>query len=288
MQVSLLSLNGILLFTLLAILSPTRARFMFTPQSRAQLKRAVDSCRFKCSQLSTSENIKNPVAKDLVMDFGQIMKTVLWSSTKVFGLGVYLHALVASSGMFNALYWAKGDEISRPDREAPPPIQSVVSTQTKETSAVLGAVLTMYSTGCVDKDSFSPNVTFEDPTGQCKGIGEVKNTFNALKAVSPETLDWELGNVTDDKVEVHLWQRYKILNGSKDFDLFEKVVVQHDKGKITSMEDLWRGKPLRHYPPFTWCRRLNGVMTEYLNSHFNRNNSRNGLSWVPRVYFPKT
>ena len=97
-----------------------------------------------------------------------------------------------------------------------------------------------------------------------RGFAEVKKLFGALKAASPQTLDWQLGEVTDGKVEIRLWQHYTI--GSRDVKLFEKVIVEHDNGKITSMEDRWRGKPLRQYPPFTWCRGLNGLIGDSLLS----------------------
>merc|ERR1712032_702314 len=156
---------------------------------------------------------------------------------KAFGLGLVTHGVVVSGALINALYWAEGDELSRPDRASS--LMTSKAGQTTETSAVLGAVLTMYSKGCVHKDSFSPDVTFEDPAGKCKGFGEVKEAFRALKVISPQTLDWELGDVTDNKVEIRLWQR------------FETVVVRHSKGKITSMEDRWKGKPLLQFEPFT-------------------------------------
>merc|ERR1712137_426900 len=94
------------------------------------------------------------------------------------------------------------------------------------------------------------------------GFAEVEEVFRALKAIYPRTLDWELGGATDKKVEIRLWQRYRI--GSRDVDLFSKVVVQHNKGTITSMQDQWRGKPLLQFPPFTWCRSLNGQISDFL------------------------
>ena len=98
----------------------------------------------------------------------------------------------------------------------------------------------------------------------------MKKVFRGLQAISPQTLDWELGEVTDDKVEIRLWQRYAIASRpwSKHFDRFEHMVVRHNKGEITSMEDRWNGKPLLQYPPYTWCRRLNGVITDYLTSRW--------------------
>ena len=158
-------------------------------------------------------------------------------------------------------FWAEGDEVSRPDR-ASSLVASKEAGQTAETSAVVGAVLTMYSQGSVHKDSFSPDVTFEDPCTKCKGFGEVKKVFRGLQAISPQTLDWELGDITDNKVEIRLWQRYGILR----WDRYEFMVVRHNKGKITSMEDRWNGKPLLQYPPFTWCRRLNGVISDFFTS----------------------
>ena len=208
-------------------------------------------------------NINNPVTRQLVQDFGQMMLPVLKGAGKVFGLGLVAHGAVVSGALINALYWAEGDQVSRPDRAAS---SLMASKQTKETSAVLGAVLTMYSQGCVHKGSFSPDVVFEDPAAKCKGFDEVKEAFRALKAISPQTLNWELGDVTDKKVEIRLWQRYGI--ASKDVDLFETVVVRHNKGTITSMEDRWKGKPLLHFPPFTWCRRLNGVISDFFTSRW--------------------
>jgi len=261
MQVKLPSPIRILFLILLSSLSPSRAGFPFSPQFRAQLKRAVDSCRFSCSPMAPS-NIKNPVTRQLVQDFGQMMRPILKGAGKAFGLGLVTHGVVVSGALINALYWAEGDELSRPDRASS--LMTSKAGQSTETSAVLGAVLTMYSQGCVHKDSFSPDVTFEDPAGKCKGFGEVKEAFRALKAISPQTLDWELGDVTDKKVEIRLWQRYGI--ASRDVDLFEIVVVRHNKGTITSIEDRWKGKPLLQYPPFTWCRRLNGVVGDFLTS----------------------
>ena len=96
-----------------------------------------------------------------------MMRTVLKKTFKLFGLGVYAHTLVVTSGLLHAFYWAEGDEISRPDRSMS---SEMVAKQTEGTSVVVGAVLTMYSEGCVDKDSFSPDVTFEDPVAKCKGV----------------------------------------------------------------------------------------------------------------------
>ena len=127
----------------------------------------------------------------------------------------------------------------------------------------------------MDKDSFSRDVTFEDPAVKCKGFGEVKEAFRALKVISPQTLDWELGDVTDNKVEIRLWQRYGIL--SRNLDLFETVVVRHSKGKITSMEDRWKGKPLLQFEPFTWCRRINGVISAFLTSRLIPNDDQWGV-----------
>ena len=100
----------------------------------------------------------------------------------------------------------------------------------------------------------------------------MKKQFDALKMMSPQTLHWELGDVMDGRVEIRLWQRYSL--GPKEVDMFENIVVQHENGKITSMEDRWKGVPFRQYPPFTWCRRLNGLMSEYLSSRLERSDDK--------------
>lgn len=256
MQVNLPSPIRILFFILLRSFLPSCSGFPFAPQSRAQLKRAVNSCRFYCA---SADNVKNPATRKMVQDFGQMVGPILKRVGKEFRIFGACYGALVSGALINALYWAEGDELSRPDREAS---SLMASEQTKETSAVLGAVLTLYSKGRMHKDSFSRDVTFEDPAAKCKGFGEVKEAFRALKALSPQTLDWELGAVTDEKVEIRLWQRYGIL--SKNFNLFETVVVRHNKGKITSMEDRWKGKPLLQFEPFTWCRRINGVISAWL------------------------
>jgi hypothetical protein len=87
-----------------------------------------------------------------------------------------------------------------------------------------------------------------------------------LKLLEPETLDWEISRVCSDtnQVELNLWQRYTIFEGSP-IDLYSRIVVQHDaQGRIVSMEDRWKGKPLLPDTPFGWTRRLNGVLSFYI------------------------
>ena len=110
-----------------------------------------------------------------------MMRPVLKRVGKEFGIFSSAYGVLVSGALINALYWAEGTEVSRPDRAAS---SLMASEQTKETSAVLGAVLTLYKQGCMDKDSFSRDVTFEDPAVKCKGFGEVKEALTLTHALT--------------------------------------------------------------------------------------------------------
>jgi hypothetical protein len=121
----------------------------------------------------------------------------------------------------------------------------------------------MYGQCCTDESSFADSVIFEDPAAKCLGVAEVQEAFRALAKLQPKTLDWELGCVDEDRktVEVNVWQRYQIGFG-KGTDLYSKILVSYDEeGQITKMVDLWRGLPLLSSAPFTWSRRLNGLLS---------------------------
>ena len=57
----------------------------------------------------------------------------------------------------------------------------------------------------------------------------------------------------------------KLYAAIRSMAAFSKVVAEHDaEGRIVQLEDRWKGLPLLDSPPFTWARRLNGVMSFWL------------------------
>ena len=125
----------------------------------------------------------------------------------------------------------------------------------------------MFGNGGVDQSIFDNSVVFEDPTSCKKGVKELKEAFRVLEKLQPETLDWNLksvslnnGEAAGGVVEIRLLQHYQL--GPKSISLRSNVVVQHDgQGRIVSMQDLWNGVPLLPMAPFTWSRRVNGLLS---------------------------
>ena len=185
---------------------------------------------------------------------------MLKSAATVVGCGVAVHGTIVCGALLRSLRFAEEHDLEQPNHSSS---IMVKEGQTSASSAVLGAILTMYSQCCVNEASFARHVTFDDPAARTEGFDELKEAFRALRKLQPQTLNWELGSVHQGRVEVHLWQRYTI--GPKEIDLFSKVVAEHDaEGRIVQLEDRWKGLPLLDSPPFTWARRLNGVMSFWL------------------------
>ena len=179
--------------------------------------------------------------------------------------GAALHATVVGSALLRSL-WRHEHELPRPPTSESSGMAA--DRQSNTSSAILGTVLTMYSRGCVSKDSFADNCVFDDPAARTQGFDELREAFRALRVLDPETLDWRLGAVGAGSVEVLLWQRYTI--GTRQIELHSKIVAQHDaSGRIVALQDRWRGCPLLFMPPFTWARRINGVISYCLTPFLN-------------------
>jgi hypothetical protein len=185
----------------------------------------------------------------------------------VIGCGVVIHGAVVCGALAHSLYM-----IDDRDLALPRPNQSALAKgQTSASSKVVGTVLTMYSQGCVNEASCHHTVTFEDPAARTEGFAELKEAFRMLKRLEPETVDWEIRKVSSDvgQVELNLWQRYSLLEAQEPIDLYSHIVVQHDdQGRIISMQDRWKGKPLLPSTPFGWTRRLNGIVSFQLTPFF--------------------
>ena len=95
---------------------------------------------------------------------------------------------------------------------------------------------------------------------RCNGFKELQEAFRVLVKLNPKTLDWKLAKVSkgERKVEIEIWQRYTI---GKEIVLHSRIFVEHDdNGRIISIEERWREVPLLSGAPFSWVRRLNGLM----------------------------
>ena len=193
------------------------------------------------------------------------VRTMIKSTAAVALGGAALHATVVGGALLRSL-WQHEHELPQPP--AGESTGMAADRQSNVSSAILGTVLTMYSRGCVTKDSFAEHCVFDDPAARTQGFEELREAFRALRALEPETLDWRLGAVGAGSVEVLLWQRYTI--GARKIELHSKIVAQHDSsGRIVAMQDRWRGCPLLFVPPFTWARRINGVISYHLTPFLN-------------------
>ena len=190
---------------------------------------------------------------------------MLKSTAAVAISGAVVHGIVVGSALLRSL-WLQEHELPRPPEEESTGMGA--DRQSSTSSAILDTVLMMYSRGCVTKDSFTPDCVFDDPAARTRGFDELREAFRALRALEPETLEWKLGAVGDRRVEVLLWQRYTI--GARKIELHSKVVAEHDSsGRIVAMQDRWRGCPLLFVPPFTWARRVNGIISFRLTPFLN-------------------
>lgn len=191
----------------------------------------------------------------------------------VVGSGIVMHGAVVGGALLRSIFAPTATyELQQPRRQE----SSVVKLgQASASSTALGSVLKMYSQGTVTKDSFSPEVSFEDPPAKTEGFAELEEAFRSLKLLSPETLDWEVGSVGEGQMDVNLWQLYTL--GSNKFELFSKLGVNYDDaGRVVRIRESWRGVPLLDTAPFTWSRRINGILGSVVTPLFQTDDSKPG------------
>ena len=183
-----------------------------------------------------------------------LLKSALYGIT----FGVCIHSGIVCSSLYRSLSYNNYPKIKNELEK-----ESSIQTSSNHSSKILSTILTMYSKGCVNTNSFTSNIIFNDPAAEAKNIDELKEAFRALKLLNPQTLDWELHSTDHKKTQIYLWQRYTIINNN--FDLFSNVTIYtNNEGKIYKLEDKWKDLELLHFVPFTWCRRINGILSFYI------------------------
>ena len=133
----------------------------------------------------------------------------------------------------------------------------------------------MYSKGCVHESCFAADVRFTDPAAETRGFLELAEAFRALKWLHPVQEDFaivqeadaaETDAVDSGRVCIDLWQRYTLPFKQPPLRLYSRVVARYDasSGRITSVEECWRGVPLLSFAPCAIARRLNGIVSFYV------------------------
>ena len=112
-------------------------------------------------------------------------------------------------------------------------------------------------------EGWAEGVLFEDPVMRSVGTAELAESFRALGALRPRTLDWELMVETPNQIELDVWQEYEV-RGEKVV-LYSRVLVESDdRGRVTHLVDRWNGVQLQTAAPFALSRRLNGLLAALL------------------------
>lgn len=129
-------------------------------------------------------------------------------------------------------------------------------------------VVDMYSgKGITQPGRLSQDCVFADPVAICVGREEVVETFRALKCLSPDSIaspklvhvEPLADNVTRFTTKLH--QRYM-----KTLTVHSLLIVdmKEEEGKdptIVRFEERWNNRPLLNQIPFTFVRRINGVLS---------------------------
>ena len=131
-----------------------------------------------------------------------------------------------------------------------------------DSTVVLKLIKDLYSGKGADKDMCCSNIVFRDPVAICEGIEEVCEAFRALKVMSPTLIeDPKLMYINDSNNNqfIEVKTKYTII---KSFSVHSICVVETDKeGKVLSIEERWNSIPLLNFPPFTWAKRINGIVS---------------------------
>eukprot|EP00747_Dinoflagellata_sp_TGD_P219278 gnl/TRDRNA2_/TRDRNA2_91419_c0_seq1.p1 gnl/TRDRNA2_/TRDRNA2_91419_c0~~gnl/TRDRNA2_/TRDRNA2_91419_c0_seq1.p1 ORF type:complete len:301 (-),score=38.83 gnl/TRDRNA2_/TRDRNA2_91419_c0_seq1:134-1036(-) len=176
-----------------------------------------------------------------------------------------LHGAVAGMAILRIFLPMQNRKLQEPQAEADHGV--LIDVQDNASSAALEAVLQMYSKGCLQEESFAPSISFRDPLVRTVGFEELQENSRVMRRLLRpfKVRKWQLTSVGGGQLEVVLWQRLRLKVGTKDVGLSSKVVAKYDKaGQILSIQDLWRQQPLLEFGPFTWSRRINGIVASWV------------------------
>ena len=180
---------------------------------------------------------------------------------------VVSHLVVIHLGLTvgNASYSLVGETTQQLEQE-----QSHNIKMNEQQRDIQSALVGMYSGRGIDRSLCTPNVVFRDPIVVCNGDIEVEEAFRALKALSPK-LQKEPFLIGGSSTGIHSFRLQTDYFMLFSFSVDSLCIVETDSdGRITLIEERWNHTPLLKIPPYTWAKRLNGLISYRLSTYFIR------------------